>query len=54
MTLIFLLVLILFVWHKLRRRARRHAREAMPLAGMDTGTRNPYRAPKGVRFHSGF
>lgn len=35
---------------------RRHRRKLLrsPLAGLDTGTRSPYRVPRGVRFHKGF
>lgn len=25
-----------------------------PLAGVDSGVRSPFRAPRGVRFHKGF
>lgn len=47
-------LVLLLVLRKIRKRRRAARRADSPLAGMDTGTRSPYRAPRRVRFHRGF
>lgn len=47
-----LLLFVLWVWWKVRAKRVRDVTplERQPLAGFDTGTRSPYRLPKGSRF----
>jgi hypothetical protein len=51
---VFAVVTFGFVVHKVRRHGRQVKQSRQPLAGFDTGTRSPWRAPRGVRWHKGF